>query len=350
MTLKQFYGLLVPSGSNRRVEHRSSSSESGVTCISRDAFYRAFPVNLDVALFVFCTSELIAPRKWRNSMHWLSPSPPRCEPLPIPAPLPDSTPRPSAAFPHHQLQNVRNPPPNTSPEEDPPLTLSTAYTARLSAIDANPLNRAFTDIFASRLATELGAAPPPASEGYAAVMRLVSALSARSAGDNAALTAAAVRVLDSVFPAWLPPAFVVVFSRPMPRLAIWLNAVVTVAVCQWLMGPSQLGATGEDEGGVVVEIERCRYLEESGCVGVCLHSCKEATETFFAANMGLPLYIEPDFEDYSCKFNFGVKPPPVAEQACFDEPCFVSCSGARAELGRSSGEISQPICSPAVKK
>lgn len=310
----------------------------------------AFPANSAVALLVFCTSSLIAAGQWRNSNHWLSPSPPRCQPYPISAPLPDFAPRPSAAFPHRQLQNVRNPPPTTSPEEYHSLTLFTAYTARLSAIDANPLNRAFTHIFASRLATELGAAPPPASEGYAAVMRLVSALSVRSAGDNAALTAAAVRVLDSVFPAWLPPAFVVVFSRPMPRIAIWLNAVVTVAVCQWLMGPSQLGETREDEGGVVVEIERCRYLEESGCVGVCLHSCKEATETFFAANMGLPLYIEPDFEDYSCKFKFGVQPPPVADQACFDEPCFVSCRGARAELGRSSREISQPVCSPTVKK
>lgn len=166
-----------------------------------------------------------------------------------------------------------------------------------SAIDANPFNKLFTTLFARRLADELGAPPPPASEGYAAVMRLVAGLNDRANGDPTALTAAAVRVLDSIFPRWLPPAFAIMFSKPMPRVALWLNAVVTLAVTQWLMGPSKLS----NDGTMTVEIERCRYLEESGCIGICIGSCKLATESFFKDSMKLPLWIEPKFEDFSCR-------------------------------------------------
>lgn len=206
-----------------------------------------------------------------------------------------------------------------------------------SAIDANPFNKLFTTLFARRLADELGAPPPPTTEGYGAVMRLVAGLNERANGDPAALTAAAVRVLDSIFPRWLPPAFAVMFSKPMPRVALWLNAVVTLAVTQWLMGPSKLA----DDGTMTVEIERCRYLEESGCVGVCLNSCKLATESFFKESMKLPLLIEPSFDDFSCSFKFGVEPPPLHEQAVMAESCFSACPQAGKPAPRVCKSIPQ---------
>jgi hypothetical protein len=162
-----------------------------------------------------------------------------------------------------------------------------------NSIDAQPHNRLFTKLFAARLADELGVPAPAAVTGYPAVMDLVQGLSVRAAGNPALLTAAAMRVLDSLFPAWLPPAFATIFSKPLPRFAAWINAVVTVLVTQWLMGPSRMAS----DGSATVEIERCRYLEESGCVGTCMNSCKRATEGFFIESMGLPVYIEPNFED-----------------------------------------------------
>lgn len=141
-----------------------------------------------------------------------------------------------------------------------------------SGIDANPFNQMLTTLFASRLADELGVPPLPATQGYDAVMQLVRSLTVRANGNGSELTEAAVRVLDSLFPSWLPPAFAVIFSKPLPGFAAWINAVVTVAVTQWLMGPSQV--RGEEDGSWTVEVERCRYLEESGCVGTCINSCK----------------------------------------------------------------------------
>lgn len=121
-------------------------------------------------------------------------------------------------------------------------------------IDSNPFNAKLTEIFRSKLEAELGHGAR--QDGYAGVVEVVKALSTRHKGDPAALRAASERVLESLFPSWLPPAFDRIFSRTVPQFAAWINAAVTVAVTQWLMGPSKLA-----EDGTTVEIERCRYLE-----------------------------------------------------------------------------------------
>jgi hypothetical protein len=232
----------------------------------------------------------------------------------------------------------------------PPLSCCTfdrgpsSPTPDYSAIDAKPLNRIFMYLFSCRLADELGVPQPKRNETtYDTVMELVAGLNARANGDTPALTAAAVRVLDALFPKWLPPAFAAMFSRPIPRAAAWLNAVVTVGTTRWLMGPMKMA----EDGSMTVEIERCRYLESSGCVGTCLNSCKLATESFFESSMGLPLYIEPNFEDYSCKFAFGAEPPPAIEQACLFESCFARCP-ARAAASTKSTSPPQPSRAPCV--
>lgn len=90
-------------------------------------------------------------------------------------------------------------------------------------------------------------------------------------------------------------------------------------------------------------MEKCQYLEESKCVGVCINTCKLPTQVFFCISiqpssyysellsvlnktwiwilwsssetlefwyffqtffkdyMGVPLLMEPDFKDYSCQ-------------------------------------------------
>lgn len=48
-------------------------------------------------------------------------------------------------------------------------------------------------------------------------------------------------------------------------------------------------------------------------------------QNFFAQDMALPLHMEPNYEDFSCQFSFGVQPPPVAEDPAFTTPCFTQC-------------------------
>jgi Beta-carotene isomerase D27-like, C-terminal len=175
-----------------------------------------------------------------------------------------------------------------------------------SNIDTQPHNRLFMRLFSNRLAEELGVPVPADKVNYDSVMAQVNGLATRAGGRPELLTGAAIRVLNSLFPPWLPPAFAAMFSKPLPSFAAWINAIVTVLVTQWLMGPSRMA----NDGTNTVEIERCRYLEESGCVGTCLNSCKRPTERFFAQSMGLPLYIEPNFDDlYVSVCVFGLRTP-----------------------------------------
>lgn len=120
-------------------------------------------------------------------------------------------------------------------------------------IDANPLNALFTRIFRLKLEKELGRLA--VQGGYDGVIETVKALAVKYPKASE-LQLASERVLLSLFPGWLPPAFAALFSRPLPSFAAWINAIVTVGVTQWLMGPSSL-----DEDGTTVNIERCRYLE-----------------------------------------------------------------------------------------
>uniref|UniRef100_A0A0D9WCD4 Beta-carotene isomerase D27-like C-terminal domain-containing protein n=1 Tax=Leersia perrieri TaxID=77586 RepID=A0A0D9WCD4_9ORYZ len=90
---------------------------------------------------------------------------------------------------------------------------------------------------------------------------------------------------------------------------------------------------------LMVFVEKCKYLEESKCLGICINTCKLPTQTFFKDHMGVDLYMEPNFEDYSCQFNFGVPPPPLDTDKALKEPCLDICTNARRrkELGTSSG-------------
>lgn len=152
-------------------------------------------------------------------------------------------------------------PPQQQPSTRGPQTPPPDYTR----IDANPFNILFTRLFLQKLESELHrdgnpttitTAPVTASRDYAGVVSVVRNLKRRHRGNPVALRRASQRVLLSLFPVWLPPAFAALFSRPVPAFAAWINAAVTVAVTQWLMGPSRLASDN-----VTVEIERCRYLE-----------------------------------------------------------------------------------------
>ncbi|PSC69941.1 histone deacetylase [Micractinium conductrix] len=169
-------------------------------------------------------------------------------------------------------------------------------------------------------------------KGYDAIIDLTRRLNTMH-GSAHGTQEATVGILRSLFPPWLPGAFSVMFSRPMPRLSCQLNAWATWLTCQWLMGECEVNDVEIDGGGIGqghgVLIKRCRYLEEAGCASVCLNSCKAPTQAFFSRHMGLPLDMRPNYEDYSCQFSFGKSPPPESEDPAFATPCFQQCPTAR---------------------
>ena len=112
--------------------------------------------------------------------------------------------------------------------------------------------------------------------------------------------------------------FGVLFARPFPVFSAKLNAWVTWWAAQWLMGPCVLEdlsppseAPGEgtmvgDGKGQRLLVKRCRYLEEAGCASICVNTCKMPTQAFFNEDMSVPMRMVPNYEDYSCSFEFGV--------------------------------------------
>lgn len=126
------------------------------------------------------------------------------------------------------------------------------------------------------------------------------------------------------FPA-IPPWFRKLF--PYSKWGAQLNAKITPAFFTWLVGPMETVEV-EVNGQVQqsgVHIKRCRYLAESGCTAMCVNLCKAPTQSFFTEQLGMPLTMNPNFEDYSCEMIFGQVPPLLSEDAVSRQSCLAGC-------------------------
>jgi hypothetical protein len=250
------------------------------------------------------------------------------------------------------------------------------------------------------------------------------------------------RLLKESLPSWFPSTFRA-FLGCFPT---WFDArhaaVSTVLITNWLVGPSKIVDTpvemldseekigrgagwGNEPTGWVpgfalggkwrkelgagqgVEIERCRVLEQSQCLSVCLNVCKGPTQKFFtgaetlynrlllpcaraaaaaalytaefphtipsalkptyvqkpsqklsgchspwsqtiAETVGLPLTMVPDFETTSCTLHFGATPPPLAEDPAAQFACLTKCpvaSGGRGDCDAAEGDRCSKLAS-----
>ena len=44
-----------------------------------------------------------------------------------------------------------------------------------------------------------------------------------------------------------------------------------------------------------------------------VNSCKAPSQEYVADTFGTPVHIQPNYDDFSCVWKFGVQPPPLAE-------------------------------------
>ncbi|KAL5551523.1 hypothetical protein UlMin_001699 [Ulmus minor] len=133
-------------------------------------------------------------------------------------------------------------------------------------------------------------------------------------------------VVREVLLSMLPPGAPAQFRKLFPptKWAAEFNAALTVPFFHWLVGPSEVvevEVNGEKQRSGVL-IKKCRYLENSGCVGMCVNMCKIPTQDFFTNEFGLPLTMIPNFEDMSCEMVYGQAPPPFEEDPVSKQPCF----------------------------
>ncbi|XP_042409638.1 beta-carotene isomerase D27, chloroplastic-like [Zingiber officinale] len=114
-------------------------------------------------------------------------------------------------------------------------------------------------------------------------------------------------------------------------------AAFTTLFFPWLIGPCEVRESevkGKTEKNVVY-IPKCRFLESTNCVGMCTNLCKIPCQSFIQDSLGMPVYMNPNFEDMSCEMIFGQQAPiddPSLKQPCYRKSCIakqthgVNCS------------------------
>ncbi|KAK1437291.1 hypothetical protein QVD17_03081 [Tagetes erecta] len=134
-----------------------------------------------------------------------------------------------------------------------------------------------------------------------------------------------LKVLEKAVPSFI--LFVIRLLPPQTKFTREFYAVCTTIAFRWLVGPSEVREMefeGKKERNVV-HIKKCRFLEESNCVGMCTNLCKMPTQEFMKKNFKIPVNMVPNFDDMSCEIIYGQDPPAREDDPAFKEPCYKLC-------------------------
>ncbi|KAL2535710.1 Beta-carotene isomerase D27 [Forsythia ovata] len=138
-----------------------------------------------------------------------------------------------------------------------------------------------------------------------------------------------IETLDMAFPR--PILNLIRTLMPQSRFAREFFAVFTTIFFVWLVGPCEVKESefeGRKEKNVVL-VKKCRFLEETNCVGMCTNLCKMPSQAFIQESLGMPTTMVPNFEDMSCEMIFGQQPPPPTSDPAFTQPCYKLCKATR---------------------
>ncbi|KAM1357031.1 hypothetical protein ACFX13_031800 [Malus domestica] len=131
-----------------------------------------------------------------------------------------------------------------------------------------------------------------------------------------------LQALDTAFP---KPVFSLLRTiLPESKFAREYFAIFTTIFFAWLVGPCEVKESeinGRKEKNVVY-IKKCRFLEESNCVGMCLNMCKVPSQSFIKTSLGTPVNMVPNFDDMSCEMIFGQNPPEISNDPALKQPCY----------------------------
>ncbi|KAL3336472.1 hypothetical protein AABB24_032284 [Solanum stoloniferum] len=136
----------------------------------------------------------------------------------------------------------------------------------------------FLSLFRNKMVQETGW--DSEKPGYQGLIEVAHRLTVGQ--DNSKTRDAAVRILKSLFPPLLLELYrILVAPIHSGKFAALMVARVTALSCQWLMGPCAVNSVDLPNGSSLMSgvfVEKCKYLEESKCVGVCINTCKLPTQ------------------------------------------------------------------------
>eukprot|EP00931_Biecheleriopsis_adriatica_P064310 TRINITY_DN39109_c0_g1_i1.p1 TRINITY_DN39109_c0_g1~~TRINITY_DN39109_c0_g1_i1.p1 ORF type:complete len:439 (-),score=115.28 TRINITY_DN39109_c0_g1_i1:20-1336(-) len=212
------------------------------------------------------------------------------------------------------------------------------------SIDRSPVSQVLMGTVRNLLAETAGHDSP--TPGYNGVMELVREVNDME-GTAEQLQLRARKVFEGILPSlwigWVPPLWK---QYIQPNVPTWsANGsffLVFYLLFPWLMGPME----GDDFVDVevpagwrnvlpflpesvrvpqTVKAERCRFLESANCASVCVNSCKVPSQEWLKEDFGMQLHIQPNYDDFSCRWRFGVEAPPLQEDEAVMVPCFTNC-------------------------
>ncbi|XP_071717479.1 beta-carotene isomerase D27, chloroplastic-like [Rutidosis leptorrhynchoides] len=134
-----------------------------------------------------------------------------------------------------------------------------------------------------------------------------------------------LNALEKAIPSFYP---FLIKKMPPSKFTREVFAFFATIGFRWLVGPSELRELefeGKKERNVV-HITKCRFLEESNCIGMCTNLCKMPTQEFIHKNLGTPVNMVPNFDDMSCEYVFGQEPPAQEDDPAFKQPCYKLCN------------------------
>ncbi|KAL2320997.1 hypothetical protein Fmac_029966 [Flemingia macrophylla] len=134
-----------------------------------------------------------------------------------------------------------------------------------------------------------------------------------------------IQALQNAFPRPIL-SFIKTVLRPS-KLAREYFAVFTTLFFAWLVGPSEVRESevnGRKEKNIVY-IKKCRFLEETNCVGMCINLCKMPSQKFIKDSLGMSVNMVPNFDDMSCEMIFGQDPPEPIDDPALKQPCYKQC-------------------------
>lgn len=199
---------------------------------------------------------------------------------------------------------------NSARNETPDVSVE-----KSSDIDDGPLGRFAIATFRRVMQPEIGW--KSRRDGYDGFVEECRMLLARATPEEQQRVV--FRTLNTLFQAPYGPETFRRFFANMP----WLNSQITPLFFKWLVGPCY--ANLPEDGGYGVYIEKCRFLDESGCKGLCVNMCQQPTQRYFTDVLGLPVRMTPNYDDSSCQMTFGIPPLPMEDDPAVTGDCLSGC-------------------------
>ncbi|GMI69337.1 hypothetical protein HRI_000603000 [Hibiscus trionum] len=135
-----------------------------------------------------------------------------------------------------------------------------------------------------------------------------------------------VKALDSAIPKLILDMIRTLL--PQSQFTREYFAAFTTVFFAWLVGPSEVRESefdGRREKNVVY-VKKCRFLEQSNCVGMCINLCKMPSQAFIKDSLGMSVNMVPNFDDMSCEMIFGQDPPASNDDPALKQPCYKLCN------------------------